>query len=308
MKENLGIKNFIEFIFELFKDLAIWIGFCATVQEILSSFIYDGINKFTKIITKEKITLFIYIILVIGMLIIIINKVYNTFKKEFVISVKNDKKHKIIIKIGNYEDNMCKTLEEASKDNKESLFIIGINDEVSMGKAERRGVHKSIIDKFYNDEEKCEILQERVNKAFNKEAEQFCEFGSIGIIDHDDNSKILFVVNSKHDDGQNTSISGPQPGIIIRKVFKALEKQSAEIVQIPILSSRNVRCIENNKIRFSVTIAEIIEQYFEALLNNNNIDYDLILSIRSEDLKENSVTINSIVKFIKELKPMYHIE
>ncbi|PWX16440.1 hypothetical protein CYK66_07815 [Clostridium perfringens] len=308
MKENLGIKNFIEFIFELFKDLAIWIGSCATVQEILSSFIYDGINKFTKITTKEKITLFIYIILVIGMLIIIINKVYNTFKKEFVISVKNDKKHKIIIKIGNYEDNMCKTLEEASKDNKESLFIIGINDEVSMGKAERRGVHKSIIDKFYNDEEKCEILQERVNKEFNKEEEQFCEFGSIGIIDHDDNSKILFVVNSKHDDGQNTSISGPQPGSIIRKVFKALEKQSAEIVQIPILSSRNVRCIENNKIRFSVTIAEIIEQYFEALLNNNNIDYDLILSIRSEDLKENSVTINSIVKFIKELKPMYHIE
>ena len=50
------------------------------------------------------------------------------------------------------------------------------------------------------------------------------------------------------------------------------------------------------------------ENNIKQLLNNNNIDYDLILSIRSEDLKENSVTINSIVKFIKELKPMYHIE
>ena len=40
MKENLGIKNFIEFIFELFKDLAIWIGFlCDSTRNTIKFYI-----------------------------------------------------------------------------------------------------------------------------------------------------------------------------------------------------------------------------------------------------------------------------
>lgn len=308
MTENLIFSRVKEFSIELLKELAIWIGTCSTIQQTVINFFYDGISKFTTSIKKEEITYFMYIIFVIGIIVIIIKNIYDILKKEFIITVKNDKEHKIIIKIGNYEDNMKEVIKKVKSRNDDAIFVIGVNDDISMDMAERRGVHKSVMDKFYNDEERLKALQEKTNIAFNKEDGVKCEFGDIGIVEHNQNAKILFVVNSKHEEGQSTSIAGPQPGNIIRDVFKALEKQSAEIVQLPILSSRNVRCIENNKIRFSVTIAEIIEQYFQELLNNSNIDYDLVLSIRKEDLKENSITIKNIVKFIKDLKPMYHIK
>lgn len=308
MKENLILKKLTDFMIELLKELAIWIGTCSTILQTLIFFIYGAISNFTTIITKDQITNIIYFISILGIIIIIVKNLSEVFKKEFVINVKVDKEHKIIIKIGTYENNMEDVLKDSNKYNKESLFIIGINNEISMDRAERRGVHKSVMDKFYNDENKSKVLQSKANKAFNKKEGVFCKFESIGIVDHNKNSKILFVVNSKYEGGQNSSILGPQPGNTIRNIFKALEKQSAEIVQIPILSSRNIRCLDNNKINFSVTIAEIVENYFQQLLNNSNIDYDLVLSIRKEDLKENSITVNSIVKFIKDLKPMYHIK
>lgn len=297
-----------EFLIDYAKEVITWIGICSATQQVLVSFMYDGMKHVIKGISQAQITKLTYIICFVGIIGLTIKMIYNRFKTEFVIKVKVDTEQKIIIKLGSYADNMEDVLNKANSENKESIFVIGINDEVNMEKAQKKGVHKAVMSKFYPTKAESEDLQHRVNKAFNKKDDMGCKFGEVGMVNHLENSQILFVVNSKFEEEKSTSILGPQPTDIIRKVFKTLEKQSVDVVQMPILSSTNVRCTDNKKIIYSVTIAEIIDEYFKELLNTSNIDYDLVLSLRKEDLKDNNISARDIVKFIEDLKPMYHIK
>lgn len=307
MKKELLMKNTWNTMLTIAKKIIVWIGVCFSVYQTIVGFFKPIIGRFEKLINPNIKPLIIYGVFLVGVIYIIILSVYELAKKEFVIKLKTHKKIKLILKIGNYQDNMKDVIARAKKEKKDAIFIIGINDELSMARAERRGIHKAVLEEFYKDEEKFNELQDRVNKEFNKNDSFKGEFGEIGIVDHDENSKFLFIINSKFEEGRRTSIIGPQPSDIIRSAFKELETQSSEIVQIPVISSRNVRCTENNKIKFSVTIAEIVTQYFEQVINNNNIDYDLVISFRKEDLEENLISISEIVKFIENLKAMYHI-
>lgn len=308
MKRELLIKNIIDTLIIILKKFIVWVGVCFSTHQTIIGFFEPIINRFSQFINYSIITKITYEVFVVGVIYIIIASIYEVTKKEIIIKLKTDKKIKLILKIGNYQDNMKEVIDRAKKEKKDAIFIIGINDELSMSRAERRGVHKSVLDEFYKDEDRCNKLQDMVNKEFNKNDNFKGKFGDVGIVDHDEYSKFLFIINSKFEEGRSTSIVGPQPSDIIRSAFKELETQSAEIVQIPVISSRNVRCTENNKIKFSVTIAEIVTQYFQQVINNNNIDYDLVISFRKEDLEENLITINEIVKFIKNLKSMYHIK
>lgn len=307
MKKELLIKNIWDTILIIVRKVIVWIGLCFSAHQTIVGFFEPIINRFSKFINYDIITKIIYEVFVVGIIYVIILSIYEVTKKEIIIKLKTDKKIKLILKIGSYQDNMKEVINRAKKEKKDAIFIIGVNDEISMSKAERRGVHKAVLDEFYKDEEKCNELQERVNKAFNKNDSFKGNFGDIGIVTHDEYSKFLFIINSKFEEGRSTSIVGPQPSDLIRSAFKELESQSSEIVQIPVISSRNVRCTENNKIKFSVTIAEIVTQYFQQVINNNNIDYDLVISLRKEDLEENLIGINEIVRFINNLKAMYHI-
>lgn len=304
MRNNDKIMNLIELIVNIIRRGTLFIGTFVTIYEVIKNFLL--IIEFEVPIMDNwyfRITIFS-----IGLLYIIFISVWQFIRTEVTIKVKTHKEQKIIIKIANYEDNMEKIINNVHAKNEEAIFVIGINDELDMSNTERRGVHRSVLEKFYSDESQRNLLQSKVNKVFDKKHNSRCSFGDIGIIDHDDHSKILFVVNSKYEGGKSTSILGPQPTNLIKDVFDELETQTVEVVQFPILSSVNVRCNENNRILYSVTIAEIIEEYFKQLLNNRNISYDLVLSIRKEDLKNNLINLNSIVKFINELKPMYHIQ
>lgn len=307
MQKELLIKNTWDIISIIVRKIIVWIGICFSAHQTIGGFFKPVITRFSKFIDYDTITEIIYGLFVIGVIYIVIVSIYELNKKEIVIKLKTHKKIKLILKIGNYQDNMKDVINIAKKEKKDAIFIIGINDELSMSRAERRGIHKAVLEEFYKDEERCNDLQDRVNKEFNKNDSFKGEFGEIRIVDHDEYSKFLFIINSKFEEGRRTSIVGPQPSDIIRSAFKELETQSSEIVQIPVISSRNVRCTENNKIKFSVTIAEIVTQYFEQVINNNNIDYDLVISFRKEDLEENLISTNEIVKFIKNLKAMYHI-
>lgn len=307
MKKELLIKNIWDTILIMVKKIAIWIGICFSTHQTIIGFFEPVISRFSKFINNNVITKIIYEVFVIGVIYTIIYSIYEVTKKEIVIKLKTDKKIKLVLKVGNYTDNMKKVIDRAKKENKDAIFIIGINDELSMSRAERRGVHRSVLGEFYTDEEEFNNLQERVADEFNKIPNFKGDFGDIGIVDHNEYSKFLFIINSKFEQGRSTSIIGPQPSDIIRSVFKELETQSAEIVQIPVISSRNVRCTENNKIKFSVTIAEIVTQYFQQVINNHNIDYDLVISLRKQDLEENLISTNEIVRFVKNLKAMYHI-
>ncbi|MGL5151276.1 MAG: hypothetical protein ACRC7N_11965 [Clostridium sp.] len=308
MKGKIALKELKEFLFDYGKQIITWIGICSAAQQVLTNFMFDFVKHIIKDVSQTKITSVFYVICFIGIVIITIRKIYDTFKSEFVIKVKGDKEQKLIIKLGDYAENMDDVLRMASNEKKEAMFVIGINDEASMDIAEKRGVHRAVMERFYTDEEEISKLQLRTNEAFNKVSSETLGFGEIGVVEHLDDSKIMFVVNSRFEEEKSTSILGPQPKDIIKSVFSVLEKQSAEIVQIPILSSRNVKSIENKKIIFSVTIAEIVDEYFKELLHTGNKDYDLVLSIRKEDLEENCISARDIVKFIKDLKPMYHIK
>lgn len=308
MKRFLFGENLKDLVTDILKRGLILIGIVMTIQETMTGFFYNIVSKLPIINTKEKITLFMYLILIIGMIYIVAISIYELFRDEVSIKIKTHNENKIIIRLGSYENNMEKILSDIEGTDKDAIFVIGINDEVNMSLAEKRGVHKAVLDKFYSNEKDYNLLESKVNNIFGIYDSTKDRFGEIGLVDHNQNSKLMFVINSKHEEGQSTSIVGPQPTDILKNVFKNLETQSAEIVQLPILSSRNVRCFENNKIIYSVTIAEIIEEYFTQILNNRNINYDLVLSIRKQDLKENFITLNSIVKFIEELKPMYHIK
>lgn len=307
MKNELLFKNILDTILTIVRKTTIWIGICFSTHQTIIGFFEPIINKFSKFINNNIITMVIYYTFIIGLLYIIMYSIYEVNKKEIIIKLKTDREIKLILKIGNYQDNMKDVIDRAKTENKDAIFVIGINDELSMSRAERRGVHKAVLDEFYRDEEKCNKLQSKVIEEFNKISNFKGDFGDIGIVDHDEYSKFLFIINSKFEEGRKTSIVGPQPSDIIRSIFKELETQSAEIVQMPVISSRNVRCTENNKIKFSVTIAEIVTQYFEQVINNHNIDYDLVISIRKQDLEENLISTSEIVKFVKNLKAMYHI-
>lgn len=308
MKNELLVKNIKDTISIIVKKILIWISICYSVHQTIIGFFEPIINRFSKFLSYNVITTITYQVFILGVLYIIVYSIYEVNKKEIIVKLKTDKKIKLILKIGNYEENMKDVLQRAKKENKDAIFIIGINDEISMSRAERRGVHRAVLDEFYKEEEECNKLQERVAAEFNKIDNFKGDFGDIGIVDHNEYSKFLFIINSKFEEGRSTSIIGPQPSDMIRNIFKELETQAAEIVQIPILSSRNVRCTQNNKIKFSVTIAEIVTQYFQEVINNNNIDYDLVISLRKQDLEENLISTNEIIRFIKNLKAMYHIK
>lgn len=293
---------------QLIKDISSKIGIYITTfvggYEIIKSFLL--IMGFKAPIIDNWY--FIITIFFTGLFYVSLSSVLEFTKTEVTIKLKTHKEQRIIIKIDNYEENMEKLINEVKTKNQEAIFVIGINDGLNMSIAQRKGVHRSVLQKFYNDENQRNLLQSKVNKAFNRKNDSKYSFGDIGIVDHDEHSKILFIVNSKYEGDKGTSILGPQPTNLIKNVFNELEMQAVEVVQFPILSSVNVRCNENNRILYSVTIAEIVEEYFKQLLNNRNISYDLVLSIRKDDLKNNLINLNSIVKFINELKPMYHIK
>lgn len=94
-----------------------------------------------------------------------------------------------------------------------------------MSRAEKRGVHKAVLDRFYSEEDRCNSLQSEVNEVFKTANTDSKRFGEIGLVKHNDNSKIMFVINSKHEGGHKTSIIGPQPIEIIRKAFSNDERQ-----------------------------------------------------------------------------------
>lgn len=308
MKRKFLIKNIWNTFVIIFNKLIVWVGLCFSVHQTITGFFEPIINRLSNFINYNSITKTTYCVFALGVIYILISSINEVNKKETIIKIEGNRKSKLILKIGNYQDNMKDVIDRAKNEKKDAIFIIGINDELSMSRAERRGVHKAVLDEFYKDEDKCNELQERVNEAFNKNDNFEGKFGDIGIVDNDEYSKFLFIINSKFEEGRKTSIIGPQPSDIIRSAFKELETQAAEIVQIPVISSRNVRCTQNNKIKFSVTIAEIVTQYFQQVINNNNIEYDLVISFRKEDLEENSITINEMVKFVENLKNMYHIK
>ncbi|MGL4451041.1 MAG: hypothetical protein ACRCTZ_07630 [Sarcina sp.] len=309
MKDNLIEENLKDVINLILKRSFIWIGSCYTIEQMLISFFYTAIKSFFNISNKEDITMMIYYILFIGIIFIVCWSIYEIFKSDFEVKIMTDKEHKIIIKIGDYADNMYEVLKQANERGKEAMFVIGINNKVQCNTAERRGVHSAVLKKFYSNEEEYEVLQNEVNHAFNKTDDQMkIEYGKSGIVDFKDDSKIMFIVNSESEEGKKTSIVGPQPKSIITSMFETLEYQSAEVVQVPILSSRNVKSLELNKIKYSITIAEIVESYFKEILNNKSISYDLVLSVRKQDLKENFLTAQEIIRFINNLKPMYGLE
>lgn len=297
-----------DYFFCIGKRIFILVGTCSTIQQLLTGLFSELIKKIDFFANNNSMYIMLYLVMLIASIAIIIYTTHEYLQTEFIVKIKHEnQENKIIIKIDNYEDNMEGILNKIKNTDKHAVFVIGINDKIEMSIAERKGVHKSVLDKFYSDEKECAMLQEKVNRAFNKIQNFKGNFGDIGMVKHNENSNILFVINSKYESETSTSIIGPQPTDIIGQVFKYLEKEKIEIVQFPILSSTNVKC-SNNSIKYSVTIAEIIEEYFKEILNPNNIDYDLVLSIRQEDLKNKSIRINDIVNFIKNIKEMYHIK
>lgn len=308
MSKELIKKKIKEISTNSFKKLvALWVT-VTTLYGVLTSFLYDIVSKVSIFSSEKKINRLMYLILIIGIIIIVIDSIREVLKKEAVIKVKTDRETNITIKVGNYENNMETLITDIQNTDRDAVFVIGINNEVNGTRAQKRGVHKAIIDKFYNSEEMFKSFQRKTVKAFNNVDFTKNNFGEVGFVKHNENSKIMFVINSKNSEEQNKSIVGPNPTDIIKRIFKSLESEQVDIVQMPIISSKNVVCIGDEKIRFSIIIVEIIEEYFKQLLNDKNINYRLILSIREEDLKDNSITLGEIVRFIENLKHMYHIK
>ena len=119
------------------------------MQEMLTGFFYNIISKVSIINTKSDIDFCMYVILIVGLIYIIVQSIYGVFKTEFVIKVKTHKEHRIVIKIGNYEENMAGVLDDSNDMNERAIFVIGINNEMNMMKAEESGVHRAVINKFY---------------------------------------------------------------------------------------------------------------------------------------------------------------
>ena len=317
MKKKLWLENLKDTIGKILKQSLIFVGAVVTFQEMLTGLFYSVISNMDIVKTKSDIDLFMYVILILGLIYIVVHSVFEVFKREIVIKIKTKQEQKIIIKIGNYEENMEDILNRIEETDNRAIFVIGINDEINMVKAEGRGVHKSVIKKFYITKEQENILQSRVNQAFgidtidNRASEiqsnEKKEFGEVCLVPHNKKSEIMFVVNSKFGSDQNSHILGPQPTDIMEGIFNTLRKRKVDVVQMPVLSSSNVKTSEEKAILFSVTIAEVVAKYFKEIINNE-ITYDLILSIRKEDLDKNLITKNSIIKFIEEIKPMYHIK
>ncbi len=305
---NLKREKFKQIFFNCINKGAVFIVTVVSIYELITGFFYKLIERLTFISDKNSINSIMYIVLFIGLVYIFIYSIYEVFRKQVVINIKADDNPKIIIKLDSYENNMESVINNLKDSNDNAIFVIGINDEIDASKAQRRGVHKAVIDKFYNTQERFELLHKRTQKAFESIINTEDKYGEIGLVEHDENSKIMFVINSKNGSEKSHSIIGPQPTEIIKNIFNCLESYDVNVVQMPILSSKNVLSIDNDKIRFSIIIVEIIEEYFKQVLNNKNKNYDLILSIREEDLKVNSITLGNIVKFIEELKPMYHIQ
>lgn len=308
MSKELIKKKIKEIITNSFKNIvALW-GAVTTLYGVLTSFLYDIISKVYIFSSEKKINISMYLILIIGIIIIVIYSIHEVLKKEAVIKVKTDRETNITIKVGNYENNMETLITDIQNTDKDMVFVVGINNQVDGARAQKRGVHKAIIDKFYNSEEMFKSFQRKTLKAFKNIDFTKNNFGEVGFVEHNENSKIMFVINSKNSEEQNKSIIGPNPTDIIKCIFKNLESEQVDIVQMPIISSKNIVCIGDEKIRFSIIIVEIIEEYFKQLLNDKNINYRLVLSIREEDLKDNSITLGEIVRFIENLKHMYHIK
>jgi len=306
--KNYILENLKDCFFCIVKRVIFLIGTCSALLEIIVGFFGKIIYKLTFFESENDIYSSLYLLVFVGSICIVIYTIHEFLRKEIVIKIiHGDEENKIIIKIGNYEDNMDEILNKINGTNKQAIFIVGINDKIDMTIAERNGVHKAVLKKFYCQEEQFNKFQEKVYKSFEKNKNLDGEFGDIGLVEHNENSKIMFVINSKYEAEESTSIIGPQPAEVLDKVFEKLKKEKIEIVQIPILSSINIKC-NNNSIRYSVTIAEIIDRYFKEVLNPNNMNYDLVLSIRKEDLKKKSITANHIVKFINNIKYMYHIK
>lgn len=65
--------------------------------------------------------------------------------------------------------------------------------------------------------------------------------------------------------------------------------------------------MDNKKIKFSIIIVEIIEEYFKQLLNDKNINHELGLSIKEDDLRDNSIKINSTLTQFKYENCKFHL-
>ncbi|MGL5577231.1 MAG: hypothetical protein ACRDCW_16955, partial [Sarcina sp.] len=110
MKDNLIEENLKDVINLILKRSFIWIGSCYTIEQMLISFFYTAIKSFFNISNKEDITMMIYYILFIGIIFIVCWSIYEIFKSDFEVKIMTDKEHKIIIKIGDYADNMYEVL------------------------------------------------------------------------------------------------------------------------------------------------------------------------------------------------------
>lgn len=147
---------------------------------------------------EKKINLFMILILIIGLIYIIINSIYETLREKVIIEVETNSESNIKIKVGNYEDNMEEVIESIKSTDKDSVFVIGINDEVNGARSQKSGIHKAVIDKFYNNEERFRQLESKTKEAFNKNNNGKNNFGKIGLVKHDNNSKIMFAINSQN--------------------------------------------------------------------------------------------------------------
>lgn len=233
MSKNLKYTKFKELFLKISNKALILTGIVISIEQTMTSFLYGLISKLPLLDNKSNINLIMYLILGIGFIYILIHSIKEIFGSKAIIKIKAENDPKIIIKLGNYEENMEEVICNIKSTDKDAIFVIGINDEINMTRVQKRGLHKSVIDKFYSSEEKFNLLQKETIKAFSNLSDTKEKFGHVGFVKHDDNSNIMFVINSKNGESEKESIIGPQPTEIIKKVFNTLETQAVDIVQIP---------------------------------------------------------------------------
>ena len=159
MSKELIKKKIKEIITNSFKNIVVlWVA-VTTLYGVLTSFLYDIVSKVSIFSSEKKINISMYLILLIGIIIIVIDSIYKVFKKDAIIKVKTDRETNITIKVGNYENNMETLITDIQNTDKDAVFVIGINNEVNGARAQKIGVHKAIIDKFYNSEEMFKSFQ-----------------------------------------------------------------------------------------------------------------------------------------------------
>lgn len=134
-------KKLKEVSFKIVNKLLILIGIVITIEQTITSFLYELIRRIPLLDNKNNINLLMYLILGIGFIYILVHSIREVFSNKAVIKIKAENDPKIIVKLGNYEENMEEVLDNIKLTDKDVIFVIGINDEISMSKAQKRGVH-----------------------------------------------------------------------------------------------------------------------------------------------------------------------